>query len=421
MRLLPRLLPLSLAPLGLLVLLGCAPEAEQEAPTDAQVTDPAPPPASDPSREDGSEPAGTGSGEPAAEDGARPALSDVGLTLTPVAQASEPTDATRGPDGTLLVAERAGVVRPLTGEGLAEPVLDLSERTSVDSERGLLGIAADEAALYVSFTDLEGASIVERYPWRGGRPEADRATALLEVPQPFANHNGGAIEVGPDGALWVALGDGGGAGDPIGAGQDRATPLGALLRLDPETGDAAADNPFVGESGVDARIWGYGLRNPWRFSFDAQRGDLWIADVGQADREEINLVPAGGDGRSWPGAGANFGWNLMEGTEPFAGAPPPGHWEPVHEYVTGVDGCAVTGGVVYRGQALPDLAGAYLYSDFCAGGVRAIRVEDGAVTDAHTFPTDGAGSVVAFAEDADGEVLLLTFSDGIVGLEPAAP
>jgi glucose/arabinose dehydrogenase len=249
----------------------------------------------------------------------------------------------------------------------------------------------------------------------GGALLPDERRTLLTIEQPFANHNGGNIVVGPDGMLYIGLGDGGGGGDPVEAGQDLGTRLGALLRIDPGAGDpygVPSDNPFVDAEDARDEIWAYGLRNPWRFSFDAATDELYIADVGQDAREEINWVAAG------EGAGANFGWNLMEGTLEFAGDEPEDHVPPVHEYETrGPQGCSITGGYVYRGSAIPELVGAYLYSDFCEATLYAIVVEDGEVVDEGDLSVGGE-QIVSFAQDADGELYLLDFGGAVRRIDP---
>ena len=207
----------------------------------------------------------------------------------------------------------------------------------------------------------------------GADPASERG--VLFVDQPFSNHNGGALAFGPDGYLYVGLGDGGSAGDPMGNAQSLSTLLGKLLRISPRPskGEPYAippDNPFVGRDGARPEIWAYGLRNPWRFSFDTATGDLWIGDVGQNAWEEIDLEPAGSDG------GSNFGWDRLEGTHPFEGSPAPDSIAPVFEYAHGDGSCSVTGGYVYRGERIPTLAGAYLFGDYCRGrpgGVRPAR------------------------------------------------
>ena len=337
------------------------------------------------------------------------------VTLTEAAVLNAPIAGAVGPDGTLYLAERSGRVLPLTADGIGEAVLDLSDETTVDGERGLLGLAfsADGSELYTSSTDLDGATTLQAFAIVDGEVQADDRRLVYFLEQPFNNHNGGDVHIGPDGLLYLGLGDGGGGGDPLQAGQDLTTPLGALLRIDPQGADPYAvpdDNPFVDVADAAPEIFAYGLRNPWRFSFDEPTSTLWIADVGQQDREEINRV------RIDEAAGANFGWNLMEGTRPYApGAlEPDDHVPPIYEYHTrGEEGCAITGGVVYRGQAIPELDGVYLYADFCNGSVRGLQVDDdGEVLEQFDLGIDG-GQVVSFATDADGEVYVLSL-DGRV-------
>jgi glucose/arabinose dehydrogenase len=359
---------------------------------------------------------GTSAAEP--EPPPDPDLS-VALELTEVATLDGPTAGAVGPDGVLYLADRAGTVHPLTDEGVGEAVVDISDETTTESERGLLGIAfaADDSELYLSSTDRDGASTLTAVPVVDGEVRADERRTVFRVSQPYANHNGGDVHVGPDGLLYLGLGDGGSAGDPRGAGQDLTTPLGALLRIDPQRGEPYAipsSNPFVDVEGAAPEIFAYGLRNPWRFSFDPATDTLWIGDVGQDAREEINRVDLDA------AAGANFGWNLMEGTTSFAGSEPEDHVAPIYEYETrGPQGCAVTGGVVYRGSAIPELTGVYLYADACNGSVRGLVVDaDGQVVEQADLGVDG-GQVVAFVPDADGEVYVLDLGGGVRRLEPA--
>jgi len=354
------------------------------------------------------------------------------------------------PDGdALLVAERGGrvVQADPDGEGLQaadQPVIDVTDRVgSTDGERGLLGLAVapDGGHLYLSYTEArDGASQVDEFTlsetdgtWRA---DPDSRRNLLDVEQPFANHNGGHIEFGPDGMLYVGLGDGGSGGDPGGRAQDPTSLLGKMLRLDPSIDPPVpADNPFVGDDELDARdeIWATGLRNPWRFSFDRENGDLWIADVGQNEMEEINRLRseaggAGGDagaGGDVGGRGANFGWDLFEGDLPFDDADPaPGaasegpFVEPLFTY--GRDqGCSVTGGVVYRGTAIPELTGRYLYSDFCAQGVRVLSIEARESAAGSEQLTEAPGGIIGFGQDRDGEVFVLGLEQGVFRLVPA--
>jgi glucose/arabinose dehydrogenase len=339
-----------------------------------------------------------------------------GLVLTEVARVDAPIDTAILPDGTVLVAQRAGVVRVLIGPdgapagGAGRVVVDVSDRTTTDGERGLLSIAVapDGAELFLSLTDLSGDTRIEAHPLADGRVTGP-ARVIYTLPQPRANHNGGPILFAPDGMLLVGLGDGGGAGDPLGAGQDLATPLGSILRLDvraPVT-RAPADNPFVDVAGAAPEIVASGLRNPWRMSLDAPRGELWIADVGQSTREEINRVQLD----DLPGA--NFGWALREGGVSFLGEEPEGHVPPVHDYAHG-PGCSVTGGHVYRGAALPELVGAYVFSDWCDGRLRVLLDDAGTVV-ARTLGPSG-DRVVGFGRDADGELLVLELSGRVLRL-----
>jgi glucose/arabinose dehydrogenase len=317
-----------------------------------------------------------------------------------VAGVEAPTAGTAGPGDTVWIAQRSGLVRVLEEEGLSDPVLDVSADTTTDGERGLLGIAFDQqfAHFYISYTDLDGHNVVDEFAVADGEPQLDTRRTVLTQEQPLSNHNGGDIAIGPDGMLYLSLGDGGGSGDPFDNGQDLSTLLGTLVRVDPTGGDPYAippDNPFASSSRPE--IWSYGLRNPWRFSFDRATGDLWIADVGQDAREEINVMPAG------EGAGANFVWNLMEGTLEFAGPEPDDHWPPVFEYDTSRRRCAITGGYVYRGETIPNLRGAYLYSDYCEGVIRALDVRDGELADDVDLGVDG-GQVVSFVQGPDLEL-----------------
>jgi glucose/arabinose dehydrogenase len=338
-------------------------------------------------------------------------LEDAEIGLTVVAELDAPTTMTVRPGGDLLwVAERAGRVRlldPATGE-VSEPVVELAGDTTTDSERGLLGMAfaADGSELYLSWTDRDGHSVVDARPvGEDGSLGAPRV--LLRVEQPASNHNGGDLRIGPDGYLYVALGDGGGGGDPFATGQDPGSLLGTILRIDPD-GDPYAvpdDNPFA-DGGGAPEVWLFGVRNPWRIAFDPATGDLWVADVGQRTIEEINRLPAA----QGAGRGANLGWSRMEGTRPFQGGPePPDHVPPVFEY--GHDeGCSVTGGVVYRGSDIPALVGSYLFSDYCEPELRAVQVRDGDVVHRRLGVSPAGGSVVSFGEGPDGEVYVLSLS-----------
>ena len=335
------------------------------------------------------------------------------LRLVEVVTLDAPVDTTSLDDGTVLVAERAGLVRVLEGAEPGRIVLDVSDRTTTDSERGLLSIAAspwgDE--LFLSMTDVDGDTLVEAHPLSGSTVTGP-PRIIYTLAQPRANHNGGPILFLPDGTLLIGLGDGGGSGDPLGAGQDLATPLGAVVRLDVRDGQVVVpeDNPFVGTAGAAPEIVAYGLRNPWRIAFDAPRGELWISDVGQSEIEEINRVTVS------ELFAANFGWALREGSRSFLGDEPEDHVRPLHDYSHG-PGCSVTGGLVYRGTALPSLAGGYIFSDFCDGELRMLLEDDGRIV---SRPLGVSGTrIVGFGTDADGELLVLELGGRILRLAPA--
>jgi glucose/arabinose dehydrogenase len=344
---------------------------------------------------------------------AAPDLAAVQVRLEPFVELAAPTAlAVRPGDDGLYVAERAGRVRVLREGAAAALVLDLSERTTTDGERGLLGLAfaRDGATLYVSYTDTAGDNRLDAYPVApDGSVDPATRREILAVEQYRSNHNGGHIAFGPDGFLYVGIGDGGGGGDPLEAAQDLSTLLGKLLRIDPNPSggyEVPADNPFVGRDGARSEIWAYGLRNPWRFSFDRATGQLWIGDVGQNRREEIDLAPGA------TGAGANYGWDALEGTLPFEGDPPPDAVAPVYEYPRADGRCAVTGGFVYRGEAIPALRGAYVFADFCVGRIHALAVQDGRVTDERDLGVR-MDALVSFAEDAAGELYVLSLGGQI--------
>lgn len=323
-------------------------------------------------------------------------------------------------DSRLFVVEKRGTIRIIEGGSLlAEPFLDIRGQVSGGSEQGLLSLAfhpdyVDNGRFFVDFTDPGGTTRVVEYHVSGdpNRADAASATTILSVQQPFGNHNAGQILFGPDRMLYIPLGDGGSAGDPQENGQDLGSLLGALLRIDIDSGQPfaiPADNPFVGQVGARDEIWAYGLRNPWRVSFDRQTGDLYIADVGQSRVEEVNAVT--GTGR-----GLNYGWNTMEGRSCFSpsnSCDQEGLTLPVAEYDHG-DGCSVTGGYVYRGQAIPDMRGTYFYSDFCRGFVRSFRLVGGSAVDERSWPSLApGGQVTSFGEDAAGELYILTSAGGV--------
>ena len=266
---------------------------------------------------------------------------------------------------------------------------------------------------YVYFTATNGDIRIERFRVSSNPNVADPASSklILGVPHPRGNHNGGLALFGPDGMLYLGLGDGGGGGDPDRNGQNANTLLGALLRIDVNTGDPysiPAGNPFIGRSDARGEIWAIGLRNPWRFAFDPQGGNLYVADVGQGDREEVNVVSA-------TRAGVNYGWNIMEGSVCYnaSSCDRQGLELPAVEYRHLGNACSVTGGFVYRGSAIPELAGHYFYGDYCAGFVKSFRYENGAATDERTWELGNIGNVTSFGQDAAGE-LYITAGNGVV-------
>jgi glucose/arabinose dehydrogenase len=314
-----------------------------------------------------------------------------------------------GDDGHLWLAERAGRVRRLTvGDGgrSLEPagdyVLDLSDQTTTEAERGLLGItfSPDGGLLYVSFTDLKGDTRVVSYEMSGPDVRTSSRQVVFSQEQPFPNHNGGHIVFGPDGRLWLGLGDGGSGDDPENRAQDPDTYLGKVLRIDPTT--------------RKVEIVISGVRNPWRYAFDAD-GSLWIGDVGQNAVEEIDRLPAGEI------VGANLGWSGYEGSSPYLegdGRRPADPVMPVFEYSHDGGNCSITGGFVYRGKAMPALAGAYLFADYCAGDLRAIRLDDTGKLDRELDLGVSVDHPVSFTEDAQGEPYVLSQDGSIVRLVP---
>ena len=325
--------------------------------------------------------------------------------------------------GRLFIIQQAGQILILKdGSLLPTPFLDIQDRVgSNGTEQGLLGLVFDPQVtqngyFYVNYTDLDGNTHISRFQISADPDRADPATEkrLLYVQQPYPNHNGGSMKFGPDGYLYLGLGDGGSGGDPHGNGQSLNTYLGKLLRIDPEHGDPYAippDNPFVNGGGL-AEIWDFGLRNPWRFSFDRLTGDLYIGDVGQDQWEEIDWLPAGTSG------GVNFGWSYMEGDHPYQGNPPPSANQigPVAEYSHSEGGCAVTGGEVYRGVNLPDWQGVYLYGDYCSGKVWGLlHRPDGSWQNQLLFTTSSA--ISSFGLDESGEVYLVDRKGTILRLE----
>jgi glucose/arabinose dehydrogenase len=342
------------------------------------------------------------------------------VRLVAVAGLEQPVAmAVRPGERTLYVAEQVGRVRAIRGGRLdPAPVVDISAKVTAGGEQGLLGLAfsPDGRYLHLAYTDGNGDHQLSELTMRGQRADPGSERSILNIEDQFGNHNGGQLAFGPDDHLYVAFGDGGGAGDPLGSGQSLGTLLGKILRIDPRPAGGRAygvpsDNPFVGRDGARPEIWAYGLRNPWRFSFDAATGDLWIGDVGQNAYEEVDFEPAGSGGR-------NYGWNRREGRHPYSGGDrPDGAVDPVIEYGRG-DGCTVIGGFVYRGRRIGGLRGAYLYGDYCSGWVRAARTRDGKVLEQRDLGLEVPG-LSSFGSDAAGELYALSLAGGVYRLAPA--
>ncbi|GBL18948.1 HHIP-like protein 2 [Anaerolineaceae bacterium] len=341
-------------------------------------------------------------------------LPAISYQLLPLANGFErPVYLTHAGDGSgrMFVVEQPGRVRTISGGGLQpDAFLDLSALVNArDNERGLLGLAfhpqyARNGYFFVHYSATDGGTVVARYQVSADaqRADADSAALVLSQPQPYPNHNGGQLAFGPDGYLYLGLGDGGSAGDPQGNGQNLGTWLGKILRLDV---DAAlpyalpAANPFVAGGGLP-EIWAYGLRNPWRFSFDRRSGDLFIADVGQGSWEEINFQPAAET------TARNYGWDILEANHCVqSGCSAPGVSMPVAEYDHG-SGCSVTGGYVYRGSSLPALQGAYIYGDYCSGTIWSLRPAAGGAWRA-TVLLQSELNISSFGEDEAGELYVV--------------
>ena len=315
--------------------------------------------------------------------------------------------------GRLFIIEKNGAIRIYeNGQLLEQPFLDIEERVNDDgNEMGLLGLAFHpnyerNGYFYVNYTGRGGDTFISRLQAGGNIADAGSESILMKVKQPYSNHNGGAVVFGPDGYLYLSLGDGGLAGDPHKNGQDTTSLLGKILRIDVNSGDPytiPSDNPFGNE------VWAYGLRNPWRISFDRSSGDLWIGDVGQGDWEEVDYLPAGSRG------GANFGWSIMEGNHGYDGQVQPGLLLPVAEYghADTLGGCSVTGGYVYRG-GMPEWNGIYLYGDYCKGHVWGLMRSDGQWQSQLLF--EAGMTITSFGQDESGEIYLASDAGGVYKL-----
>jgi len=313
--------------------------------------------------------------------------------------------------GRLFIVEQPGRIRLVqNGVLLPDPFLDIAQLVNNSgNEQGLLGLAfspayAGNGQFFVNYTDANGDTTIMRYSVSSDPNRADPASArlVLHVKQPYPNHNGGDLVFGPDGDLYIGLGDGGSQGDPNGNGQNLKALLGKMLRIDVNQEPYAIppDNPFVNRADARSEIWAYGLRNPWRYSFDRATGDLYIADVGQDTYEEVNFQPASSKG------GEDYGWNFMEGLHHYQGQAPEGLTAPIAEYSHSEGGCSVTGGYVYRGPSLPGLKGVYLFGDYCSGIIWGLsRTAAGKWQKVKLWST--SFNISSFGEDEAGEVYVV--------------
>jgi glucose/arabinose dehydrogenase len=343
------------------------------------------------------------------------------ITLQPVASGlTNLVSIAHAGDSRLFITLQDGLVMVLDGaQVLPEQFLDIRSLTNGNGERGLLSIAfhpqyAQNGFFYVNYTNLSGHTVIARYSvstLNANRADPASATPILTINQPFSNHNGGQLQFGPDGFLYIGMGDGGSGGDPGNRAQNLNDLLGKMLRIDVDSASPYAvppSNPFVGQAGARPEIWSYGLRNPWRFSFDRTTGDLWIADVGQGTWEEIDFQPATSIG------GENYGWRRMEGSQCFN---PSSNCDtgnlvlPVIEYDHSV-GCSVTGGYVYRGTSNARLIGQYIYGDYCSGRIfGATHTANGTVS---RQLLDVSFNISTFGEDLSGEIYVGDYSNGIL-------
>ena len=384
-----------------------------------------------------SSPTAQGSGAPAAPSAApsapsvsAPTAGPASVSLAKVAGGfTSPLFATGDGSGSgrLYVVEQGGTIRVVAADGtvLQTPFLDISSGVSAGGERGLLGLAfhpsyASNGLFYVDYTDRDGNTVVAEMRRAADAPDRSdpgSERVLLRVDQPYPNHNGGMLAFGPDGYLYVGLGDGGSGGDPQNRAQDLGTLLGKILRIDVDARDPGLEyaipssNPFVGTTGARPEIWLSGVRNPWRFSFDARTGDLWVGDVGQSAWEEVDRLTAASGG----GAGANLGWRLMEGHacyDPPTGCGTDGLTLPVAVYDHDA-GCAITGGYVDRGERSPAIDGTYLFSDSCSGRIWGL---DAAGPDEQqpVLLAETGRPIVSFAQGDDGTLFVVDIADGSV-------
>ena len=363
---------------------------------------------------------GEGSDTP---DAAQPPFPVIGVEAV-TSGFTQPTHIAHAADnsGRIFVAEQAGKIRIIRNNSvLPAPFLDLTEKvTASGSEQGLFSVAfppgyAEKGYFYVNYTSKpDGSTIIARYRLTDHVDMADPLSEeiIITIAQPFANHNGGQIAFGPDGFLYIGMGDGGSGGDPLNNAQNPASLLGKMLRVDTESGSGGyavpPSNPFAGNSGYRGEIWSLGLRNPWRFSFDQASGDLYIADVGQNAREEINFQGGSGSG------GENYGWNIMEGSRCFRDpeCSSEGLILPVAEYDHSAGDCSVTGGFVYRGDEFPQIRGTFFLGDYCSGRIRALRRSGSSFEMESLLETNLR--ISTFGEDQAGNLYVADYSEGVI-------
>jgi glucose/arabinose dehydrogenase len=374
---------------------------------------------------------------PAAAQSANPAQPDpAAVTFEQVVSGlTRPLFVTHAGDGSgrLFLVEQGGVIAVIAeGQRLNQPFLDVSGLISPEAtrsggytERGLLGLAfhpdyAENGRFFINYTDGNGNTVVAEYQVSADDPnvaDANSARTIFTAQQPYSNHNGGHLAFGPDGFLYIGFGDGGSQGDPQNNAQNMASPLGKILRIDVDAEGAPyavpEDNPFVGAEGALPEIWALGLRNPWRFSFDRETGDLWIGDVGGSAWEEVNFQAA-----DWPG-GANYGWNRMEGMHETGFGPVPAeHILPVAEY-SHAEGISISGGYVYRGEAIPALQGVYLFGDFGSGRIWSLVPNGDGTFAAQVFIAGSGMTISSFGQDEAGELYVVDYQGALYRFAPA--
>ncbi len=336
------------------------------------------------------------------------------VALIHVAEIPEASALAFAPDGSAFVGTRGGLILSWVEGGEPEIVLDLAELTSTERDQGLLGLTIANGYLFVNRTDLDDYTVIEAYPLIDGVPAMSAMVELMRADQPSREHNGGDLTFGPDGHLYLTVGDGGAQGGPFVTGHQEAHAFGSLLRFaitfDPTPAlSAAPDNPFIGSVPGSDYVWVWGLRHPYRFSFDSATDDLWIADVGQQCVEEVTMLPGGGAG------GEHLGWNAFEGNLPFIDQPIESHTGPTFSYGHRSSLCAVIGGHVYRGDALPDLAGKYVFGDLCRRALISFDPETGVLQELERDTVTPVGFVIG----PDETLYVVDITQGIWRVEPA--